>query len=31
MTPVQRQEIARELKRRFYGDSMPDVRGKKQQ
>jgi len=26
MTPRQRQQIAYELKRRFYGDSPPDVR-----
>ncbi|MBN2384043.1 hypothetical protein JXQ70_14300 [bacterium] len=26
MTPEQRQAIARELKRRMYGDHVPDVR-----
>lgn len=26
MTPEQRQSIAKELKRRFYGDNTPDVR-----
>ena len=26
MTPGQRQKIAKELKRRFYGDNTPDVR-----
>jgi ribosomal protein L17 len=26
MTPEQRQKIAKELKRRFYGNNTPDVR-----
>ena len=26
MTPEQRQKAAKELKRRFYGDKIPDVR-----
>jgi hypothetical protein len=29
MTPEQRQQIAKELKRRFYGDNTPDVRTSK--
>jgi hypothetical protein len=29
MTPEQRQKIARELKRRFYGENPPDVKDKR--
>lgn len=27
MTPEQRQKVARELKRKFYGDNIPDIKG----
>lgn len=26
MTPEQRQKVARELKRKFYGDNIPDIK-----
>lgn len=29
MTPEQRQNIAKELKKRYYGDNIPDVRASK--
>lgn len=29
LTPEERQKIAKELKRRFYGDKVPDIRSSK--
>lgn len=28
MTPEERKQVAKELKRRFYGDKLPDIRSR---